>query len=56
VVAEARRRWPALRIGVVTGWEPRTGPSAMTADARADFTLRKPLRADELLALVGRSE
>jgi signal transduction histidine kinase/ActR/RegA family two-component response regulator len=56
VVADARRRWPAMRIGVVTGWEPRTGPSAGTADARADFTLRKPLRADELLALVGRAE
>jgi signal transduction histidine kinase len=46
LIAEARKRWPTLRIGVVTGWEPRSGPS------EADFTLRKPVRTSELLANV----
>lgn len=49
LVTLARRNWPALRIGVVTGWEP-----AVVADgpASADFLLRKPFRAVELLAHV----
>lgn len=46
LIAVARKRWPDLRIGVVTGWEPRSGPS------EADFTLRKPVRTSELLANV----
>jgi CheY-like chemotaxis protein len=46
LIAMARQRWPELRIGVVTGWEPRSGPSD------ADFTLRKPVRTTELLANV----
>ena len=36
-----------MRIGVVTGWEVRTGPNS-----GADFTLRKPVRTHELLAHV----
>jgi signal transduction histidine kinase len=46
LIAVARKQWPDLRIGVVTGWEPRSGPS------EADFTLRKPVRTSELLANV----
>ncbi|MEO5568741.1 MAG: ATP-binding protein [Gemmatimonadaceae bacterium] len=46
LIAVARNKWPDLRIGVVTGWEPRSGPS------EADFTLRKPVRTSELLANV----
>ena len=47
LVAHARGRLPALRIGVITGWEP----SAHSSDSRgAEFVLRKPLRAAELLA------
>jgi DNA-binding response OmpR family regulator len=48
LVREARARWPRLRIGVVTGWEAAAPPGT-----HADRTLRKPLRADELLAFVG---
>jgi CheY-like chemotaxis protein len=47
LIAVARERWPALRIGVVTGWEPRAG-----AGADGDFILRKPVRTSELLAQV----
>ena len=47
LIAEARARWPSLRIGVVTGWEPRVG-----AKADGDFILRKPVRTSELLAQV----
>jgi CheY-like chemotaxis protein len=47
LVREARARWPHLRIGAVTGWETSPPPGA-----RADRTLRKPLRADELLTFV----
>ena len=36
-----------LRIGVVTGWEPRA-----SAGAEGDFVLRKPVRTSELLAHV----
>jgi DNA-binding response OmpR family regulator len=46
LIAVARKQWPDLRIGVVTGWEPRSGPS------EADFTLRKPVRTSELLVNV----
>jgi CheY-like chemotaxis protein/anti-sigma regulatory factor (Ser/Thr protein kinase) len=46
LIAMARKKWPDLRIGVVTGWEPRSGPS------EADFTLRKPVRTSELLVNV----
>ena len=47
LIAVARERWPALRIGVVTGWEPRVG-----AGTDGDFILRKPVRTSELLAQV----
>jgi PAS domain S-box-containing protein len=45
LVAFARERRPALRIGVVTGWEPRN-----EQDPACDFTLRKPVGAADLLA------
>ena len=44
LVAFARQRRPALRIGVVTGWEPRN-----EQDPACDFTLRKPVGAEDLL-------
>jgi PAS domain S-box-containing protein len=44
LVAFARGRRPALRIGVVTGWEPRN-----EQDPACDFTLRKPVSAGDLL-------
>ena len=47
LVAEARRRWPAIRVGVVTGWELRPAGAV-----EADFTLRKPVPTQELLARV----
>jgi hypothetical protein len=40
-----------MRIGVVTGWEPRVG-----ADTDGDFILRKPVRTAELLAQVASDE
>ena len=47
LVAFAREKIPALRVGVITGWEP----SVSRAEAAgAEFVLRKPLRAAELLA------
>ncbi len=45
LVVYARERRPALRIGVVTGWEPRN-----EQDPACDFTLRKPVGAADLLA------
>ncbi len=45
LVAFARERRPLLRIGVVTGWEPRN-----EQDPACDFTLRKPVGAADLLA------
>jgi DNA-binding response OmpR family regulator len=48
LVAVARDQYPAMRVGVLTGWEPRSD-----AAVRADFILRKPVRTEELLALVG---
>jgi PAS domain S-box-containing protein len=47
LIAIARERWPNMRIGVVTGWEPRVGGAV-----DSDFTLRKPVRTSELLAHV----
>jgi len=47
LIAVVRERWPEVRIGVVTGWEPRA-----TAGAEGDFVLRKPVRTSELLAQV----
>jgi PAS domain S-box-containing protein len=47
LVAEVRERWPSMRIGIVTGWEPGAG-----AGAGGDFILRKPVRTSELLAQV----
>ncbi|HUF26044.1 MAG TPA: ATP-binding protein [Gemmatimonadaceae bacterium] len=43
-----RQRRPGLRVGVVTGWEVRTGPAN-----GADFTLRKPVKTLELLECIG---
>jgi CheY-like chemotaxis protein len=47
LVAFARERRPALRIGVVTGWEPRN-----EQDPACDFTLRKPVSASDLLGQI----
>jgi len=47
LVTYARERWPNIRIGIVTGWEPRVG-----AGADGDFILRKPVRTSELLSQV----
>jgi CheY-like chemotaxis protein len=47
LVAFARERRPALRIGVVTGWEPRN-----EQDPACDFTLRKPVSAADLLGQI----
>src|SRR6476661_3135403 len=44
LVAFSRERRPALRIGVVSGWEPRN-----EQDPACDFTLRKPVGAEDLL-------
>jgi signal transduction histidine kinase len=45
LVKTARARFPSLRVGVITGWEPQVG----TSEAQAvEFVLRKPLRAAEL--------
>lgn len=51
LVREARQALPSLHIGVITGWEPMIHG---TADGAADFILRKPLRAAELLASLAR--
>jgi PAS domain S-box-containing protein len=50
LITVVRERWPLLRIGVVTGWEPRA-----SAGAEGDFVLRKPVRTSELLAQVARA-
>lgn len=47
LVAYTRERLPALRVGVITGWEPMVSSSEAVG---AEFVLRKPLRAAELLA------
>ena len=47
VIAAARARWPNVRAGVVTGWEPQTVDTG-----QAHFTLRKPVRPQDLLAIV----
>jgi DNA-binding response OmpR family regulator len=52
LVTLVRNQWPMLRVGVVTGWEPTVlGPGRESAD----FILRKPFRATELLSLVADS-
>lgn len=51
LVESARTAYPSLRIGVVTGWEIRTAEAS-----GADFTLRKPVAARELLSLVVAAE
>ena len=40
-------RLSSMRIGIVSGWEPRVG-----AGADGDFILRKPVRTSELLSQV----
>ena len=47
LVETIRARWPALRVGIVTGWEVRTG-----AGNGVDFTLRKPVKTLELLECI----
>jgi PAS domain S-box-containing protein len=47
LVVHARECRPTLRIGVVTGWEPRN-----EQDPACDFTLRKPVGATDLLAQI----
>lgn len=47
LIERTRARWPEMRLGVVTGWEP-----AAPTGAAPDFTLRKPVRPAELLARV----
>ena len=47
LVVYARECRPTLRIGVVTGWEPRN-----EQDPACDFTLRKPVGATDLLAQI----
>jgi PAS domain S-box-containing protein len=47
LVAFARGVRPSLRIGVVTGWEPRN-----EQDPACDFTLRKPVGAADLLSQI----
>jgi CheY-like chemotaxis protein len=47
LVAFARDLRPSLRIGVVTGWEPRN-----EQDPACDFTLRKPVGATDLLSQI----
>jgi PAS domain S-box-containing protein len=52
LVAFARQVRPSLRIGVVTGWEPRN-----ERDPACDFTLRKPVAAADLLEeIAGRTQ
>lgn len=51
LVGEARLSHPAMHIGVVTGWEPTVRGAGAGA---ADFIMRKPLRAAELLASLAR--
>ncbi|MES2176631.1 MAG: ATP-binding protein [Gemmatimonadota bacterium] len=51
LVAFARERRPKLRIGVVTGWEPRN-----EQDPACDFTLRKPVGAADLLSEIAGPE
>jgi DNA-binding response OmpR family regulator len=47
LVSFARECRASLRIGVVTGWEPRN-----EQDPACDFTLRKPVGATDLLAQI----
>ena len=47
LVAFGREIRPSLRIGVVTGWEPRN-----EQDPACDFTLRKPVGATDLLSQI----
>jgi len=51
LVSDARLYHPAMHIGVVTGWEPTVQGVGTGA---ADFIMRKPLRAAELLASLAR--
>jgi signal transduction histidine kinase/ActR/RegA family two-component response regulator len=47
LVAFVRERMPTLRIGVITGWEPMVSSAEAVG---AEFVLRKPIRAAELLS------
>jgi PAS domain S-box-containing protein len=47
LVSYGRECRPSLRIGVVTGWEPRN-----EQDPACDFTLRKPVGATDLLSQI----
>jgi signal transduction histidine kinase len=52
LVREVRVRWPGMRVGVVTGWEPH----AMRDSLPVHFTLRKPVRIPDLIACVGAAD
>lgn len=52
VVVHARHCMPAVRIGVLTGWEADVDPNI---SAQADFLMRKPLGIAALLALIAGS-
>jgi CheY-like chemotaxis protein len=47
LIAFVRERWPNMRAGVATGWEPRSQPGL-----EGDFILRKPVPTAELLAAI----
>jgi len=47
LASQVRGRWPSIRLGVVTGWEPE-----MPDGAACDFAMRKPVRPAELLARI----
>jgi signal transduction histidine kinase/CheY-like chemotaxis protein len=53
LVAFARERLPALRVGVITGWEPMV---SSTESAGAEFVMRKPIHAAELLSHIARRQ
>jgi PAS domain S-box-containing protein len=47
VIEAARAKYPNIRVGVVTGWEPKSDGADI-----ADFTLRKPVRIADLLSQI----
>ena len=48
LIAYVRERWPNMRAGVATGWEPKQQPGL-----EGDFILRKPVPTAQLLDAVG---
>ena len=49
LVTYVRGRFPTLRVGVITGWEPMVSGDDLVG---AEFVMRKPLRAAELLSYI----